>query len=177
MTNNKILPKGAKTADDAWTELLQHSLMRYWNILLDCVQAEGLKGLHTPAAKTALTEVRGILPPLSAVEILVFAYYYVYQPVPPQPVSVLSVEQDLRIPALFLQYASAWQKLVSLGLLQYIRSGEFMMPKAVQDGISIVDMSCYLQLKTPASHEMRKEIFYRFAFDPESKQGKLPDDW
>lgn len=72
MTNNKILPKGAKTADDAWTELLQHSLMRYWNILLDCVQAEELKGLHRPAAKTVLTEVRGILPPLSAVEILVF---------------------------------------------------------------------------------------------------------
>lgn len=156
--------------------IMRHSLLRYFDVILDEVKEQGLSALQSAKTKKALAELAGMLPPLTDIETLVFSYYYVHE-IKPEPIRVFALEDDLHLPGMYLRHESAFEKLLYYGFLQQTRPGEFIMPQNVLNAVSSVDLACYLRMGPTIERAERKEVFYRLAFDPEGKQGKLPDDW
>lgn len=139
--------------------IMQFSLFKYFDTVLDGVESAGLWELSQPKVQKALAELDTFLPVLSDKAKLVFSYYYVYQI--SKPVKIAEIEQTLNIPNFYLKYSNAWQELVNLGLLKQINGYEYIMPQKVIDAVAVIDMEYYWPSNpiVPAKH--KKEVFQR----------------
>ena len=145
--------------------ILQFSLFKYFNLILNEVESKGLSALSLPEVQKALDELNTFLPPLSNEAKLIFSYYYVYQ-IKPEIIKIETIEKELNIPSMFLQYGSAWQELTKLGLLENIKGQGHFMPQKVIDAVAIIDMEYYWpNEKTIIPAEHKKEVFWRLCHE------------
>ncbi|MBO4707129.1 MAG: hypothetical protein J5594_01030 [Elusimicrobiaceae bacterium] len=145
--------------------ILQFSLFKYFNLILNEVEAKGLSALSLPKVQKALDELNTFLPPLSNEAKLIFSYYYVYQ-LKPEIIKIETIEKELNTPSMFLHYGFAWQELAKLGLLEYIKGQGYFMPQKVIDAVAIIDMEYYWpNEKTIIPAEHKKEVFWRLCHE------------
>jgi len=144
--------------------IMQFSLFKYFDAILDGVEQNGLAALEQPEVKKALAELDSFLPPLSDVAKLVFSYHYVYQ-LKPQPLFISQLEKDLNVPTLYLKHEEAWQELVDLDLLVRVMGSEYLMPRSVIDAVAVMDLEYYWPNRVIIAAEHKKEVFWRWIHD------------
>ena len=145
--------------------ILQFSLFKYFDLILDEVESKGLSALSLPEIQKAFGELNTFLPPLSNEAKLIFSYYYVYQ-LKPEIIKIETIEKELNIPSMFLQYGGAWQELAKLGLLEHMEGRGYFMPQKVIDAVAIIDMEYYWPNdKTIIPAEHKKEVFWRLCHE------------
>ena len=144
--------------------IMQFSLFKHFDTVLDAVEDVGLVGLSKPKVQKALKELDTFLPVLSNEAKLVFSYYYVYQI--SKPVKISEIEQTLNMPNFYLKCSNVWQELVNSGLLKQINGFEYIMPQKVINAVAIIDMEYYWpNEKTIIPAEHKKEVFWRLCHE------------
>ena len=143
--------------------IMQFSLFKHFDTVLDAVGDSGLVALSKPKVQKALKELDTFLPILSNEAKLIFSYYYVYQI--SKPIKISEIEQTLNIPNFYLKNSNVWQELVNLCLLKQINGYEYIMPQKVIDAVAIIDMEYYWPNSPVVPSKYKKELFWRLCHE------------
>ena len=141
--------------------IMQFSLFKYFDAILDTVQAKGLSAFSQADIKKASAQLDSFLPQISEVAKIVFSYHYIYQ-LNGKPFNASEIANSLNIPSLYLEYESAWRELAKLGLLVFLGSDNYVMPQKVIDAVAVIDMEYYWPNRAVIPAIYKKELFLRW---------------